>query len=78
MQVVRLSNRKICIYVRGEQPPHFRVRGPNSNGSVVIATLELLAGKISRNDLDEVRDWASEPANLALLLEVWRKLHELD
>jgi hypothetical protein len=78
MQVVRLSSCKICIYVRGEHPPHFRVRGPNSNGSVVIATLELLAGKISRNDLDEVRDWASEPANLALLLEVWRRLHELD
>ena len=78
MQVVRLSNCKICIYVRGEYPPpHFHVRGPNSNGSVA-ATLELLAGKISRNDLDEVRDWASEPSNLALLLEVWRRLHERD
>jgi hypothetical protein len=66
MQIVRLSNCKICIYVRGEYPPlHFHVRGPS-------------AGKISRNDLDEVRDWASEPSNLALLLEVWRRLHERD
>jgi hypothetical protein len=39
-----------------------------------IATLEPLAGKISRNDLDDVQDWASEPTNLALLLEVWRRL----
>ena len=79
MQVVRLSNCKICIYVRGEHPPpHFHVRGRNSNGSVVIATLELLAGRISRNDLSEVRDWASEPDNMALILEVWRRLHERD
>jgi len=27
---------------------------------------------------DEVRDWASEPDNMALLLEVWGRLHERD
>jgi Domain of unknown function (DUF4160) len=79
MQVVRLSNCKICIYVRGvHPPPHFHVRGPESNGSIVIATLEQLAGKVSRTDLREVRDWASEPNIMALLLEVWRRLHERD
>jgi hypothetical protein len=79
MQIVRLSNCKICIYVRGDYPsPHFHVRGPDSNGSVVIATLELLAGQVSSDDLREVRDWASEPNNMALLVEVWRRLHERD
>jgi hypothetical protein len=76
-EIVRLSNCKISIFVRGEHPPpHFRVRGPVSNGSVVIATLELLKGSVSRRDFREVQDWASLPENMALLLEVWRMLHE--
>jgi hypothetical protein len=27
---------------------------------------------------DEVQDWASGPDNMALLLDVWRRLHERD
>ena len=79
MQVVRLSSCK-NLHLRSWRTPATALscQGLNSNGSVVIATLELLAGKISRNDLDEARDWASEPANLALLREVWRRLHERD
>jgi len=53
----------------------FHVRCPNSNGAVV-ANAGAIGRQDSRNDLDEVRDWASEPANLALLLEVWRRLDE--
>jgi hypothetical protein len=79
MKIVRLRNCKLCIYVHGEHPPpHFHIRGPDSNGWVVLATLEVLAGSISRTDLKEVRDWASLPANMALLMETWRKLHERD
>jgi hypothetical protein len=76
-EIVRLSNCKISIYVRGEHPlPHFHIRGPDSNGSVVIATLELLVGRVSRKDLAEVRGWASVPKNMGVLTEAWRMLHE--
>jgi hypothetical protein len=78
-EIVRLSNCKICIYPRGEHPPpHFHVWGPDSRGSVVIATLELLVGHLSKKDFREVRDWASVPENMVLLMETWRRLHERD
>src|SRR5262249_47014697 len=68
----------IALYLERIRHRTLTLRGANSNGSVVIATLELSAGKVSRNDLNEVRDWASEPADMALLLEVRRRLHERD
>jgi Domain of unknown function (DUF4160) len=78
-EIVRLSNCKICVYVRGEHPlPHFHVWGPDSKCSVEIETLELLIGRVSRKDLREVRDWASVPENKTLLMEAWRRLHERD
>jgi hypothetical protein len=31
-------------------------------------TLEVIAGKASKTDLIEVREWAAKPANLAVLV----------
>lgn len=71
-----LSNCKIYIYPGDHNPPHFHIRGPDSKALIDIVTLELLAGKASRRDLVEAREWASKPENLAILVSEWRRLNE--
>ncbi len=75
-EIVRLTNCKICVYAGDHAPPHFHVFGPNSNASIDIATLELMKGRIHRNDRDEAIAWASDPANLARLMAEWKRLNE--
>jgi hypothetical protein len=43
---------------------------------VDIVSLEVIAGKASRRDLAEVREWAEKPENLAVLVSEWRRLNE--
>ena len=57
-------------------PPHFHLRGPDSRASVDMVTLEVIAGKASKKDLAEVKEWAAKPENLALLVSEWRRLNE--
>jgi hypothetical protein len=71
-----LSNCKIYIYPGDHNPPHFHLRGPNSRALVDIANLEVIAGRASKNDLEEARAWAAKPENLALLIGEWRRLNE--
>jgi hypothetical protein len=71
-----LSNCKIYIYSADHNPPHFHLRGPNSRALVDIVSLEVIAGKASRKDLAEVREWAEKPENLAVLVSEWRRLNE--
>jgi hypothetical protein len=71
-----LSNCKIYIYPADHNPPHFHLRGPDSRALVDIVSLEVIAGKASRKDLAEVREWAEKPENLALLASEWRRLNE--
>jgi hypothetical protein len=71
-----LSNCKVYIYPGDHNPPHFHLRGPNSRASINIVTLEIIAGKASRADLAEVREWAAKPENLNILVTEWRRLNE--
>ena len=71
-----LRNCKIYIYPADHNPPHFHLRGPNSRALVDIVSLEVIAGKASRKDLAEVRQWAEKPENLAVLVSEWRRLNE--
>lgn len=71
-----LSNCKIDIYPGDHNPPHFHLRGPDSNALVDIVTLEVIEGKASKKDLEEARVWAEKPENLAVLVAEWRRLNE--
>ena len=41
-----------------------------------IMSLEVVAGRASKKDLAEVKEWAAKPENLALLVAEWRRLNE--
>lgn len=71
-----LNNCRIYIYPGDHNPPHFHLKGPNSRASVDIVSLEIIAGKASRSDLVEAREWAEKPENRALLISEWRRLNE--
>jgi Domain of unknown function (DUF4160) len=62
-----LSNCKIYIYPGDHNPPHFHLEGPNSRALVDLVSLEVIAGKASRRDLAEAKEWAKKPENLAVL-----------
>lgn len=71
-----LSNCKIYIYPGDHNPPHFHIKGPNSNALVDLVTLSVIKGKASKKDLDEVIAWAKKAENQALLVAEWRRLNE--
>jgi hypothetical protein len=71
-----LSNCKVYIYPGDHNPPHFHLTGPNSRASIDMVTLEIIAGKASKKDLAEVKEWAAKPENLAALVWEWRRLNE--
>jgi hypothetical protein len=71
-----LTNCKIYVYPGDHNPPHFHLRGPGSRASVDMVTLEVIAGKASKKDLAEVKEWAAKPENLAVLVSEWRRLNE--
>ena len=71
-----LSNCKLYIYPGDHNPPHFHLRGPDSRALVEIVTLQVIAGKASKKDLAEAREWARKKENLALLVAEWRRLNE--
>lgn len=71
-----LSNCKIYVYSGDHNPPHFHLKGPDSKALLDMVTLEVLAGKASRKDLAEAREWASKPENRAVLISEWKRLNE--
>ncbi|MCA1437998.1 DUF4160 domain-containing protein [Bradyrhizobium sp. BRP20] len=71
-----LSNCKIYIYPGDHNPPHFHIKGPNSNALVDLVTLSVIKGKASKKDLDEVIAWAKKAENQAFLAAEWRRLNE--
>jgi Domain of unknown function (DUF4160) len=72
----QLSNCKIYIYPGDHNPPHFHIKGPNSNALVDMVTLKVIRGAASRKDLDEAIAWAKTPGNLEILTAEWRRLNE--
>jgi len=75
--IKQLSNCKITVYggLREHPPPHFHLRGPNSNCTVDLATLEVMKGYYSKSDLNEALEWLDEPANYAAVANEWRRLN---
>jgi len=71
-----LTNCKIYIYPGDHNPPHFHLKGPDSRALVDMVTLQVIAGKASKKDLEAAREWAQKPENLALLVSEWRRLNE--
>ena len=72
----QLSNCKIYIYPGYHNPPHFHLKGPNSNAQVGLVTLKVIKGTASRKDLDEAIAWVKKSGNLELLTAEWRRLNE--
>ena len=72
----QLSNCKIYIYPGDHNPPHFHIKGPNSNALVDLVTLKVIKGAASKKDLDEAIAWAKQPGNQELLAAEWRRLNE--
>ena len=72
----------IAMYYRDHAPPHFHARYAEYSASVVIESLEVLAGSLPDRALRMVRDWANEhreelSANWALAQDD-APLHEID
>lgn len=72
--VTLLTNAKITMYGDDHVPPHFHLRGPNSNAQIRLDTLTVLRGTADRRDLAEAVAWAK--ANLPLLHAEWSRLNE--
>jgi hypothetical protein len=72
----KLSNCKIYIYPGDHNPPHFHIRGPDSNAQVDFVTLQIIKGKASKKDLNEAIAWVTKPGNLEILTAEWRRLNE--
>jgi hypothetical protein len=74
----RLDNVTIYVYADDEAPPHFHIRGPNSDAKIAIETLQVMRGEYRRSDLAQVIEWAAEPVNQALLRAKWKEFNERD
>jgi hypothetical protein len=72
----QLSNCKLYIYPGDHNPPHFHIKGPNSNALVDLVTLKVIKGAASKKDLDEAIAWTKKPGNLEFLAAEWRRLNE--
>jgi hypothetical protein len=73
----RLDNVTIYIYADDDDgPPHFHIRGPDSDAKIAIETLQLMRGEYGRKDLAQAIAWAAD--NQALLRAKWKELNERD
>jgi hypothetical protein len=70
------SGAAIYVYADDHAPPHFHVRGRESNAQVRIDTLEVMAGVITRGDRTEAMAYGAD--NRELLLAKWREFNERD
>jgi len=72
--VAMLTNAKIEMYPGDHAPPHFHLRGPNSNALVRLDTLMVIRGTAHCRDLEEAIAWAR--ANPDVLNAEWSRLNE--
>lgn len=59
------------MYFDDHGVPHFHILSSDSNASVAIETLELLAGNVPADILKEAISWASK--NKKLLHNTWKE-----
>lgn len=69
-----LSNARIEMYCGDHAPPHFHLKGPNSNAQVRLGDLTVLRGRAHRRDLAEAVAWAC--AHMDVLHAEWSRLNE--
>jgi hypothetical protein len=74
--LVELSNSKIKVFggQREHPPPHVHLKGPNSNCTIDLGTLEMTKGNSLRSDFDEAVEWLTE--NYTAAWNEWRRLNE--
>lgn len=72
--IIWLSNCKIAMYPGDHAPPHFHLRGPNSNALIRLSDLKMERGWVDHRDLEEAKRWAE--ANRTMLLAEWSRLNE--
>jgi hypothetical protein len=72
--IKRFSNVTLYIFGNDHVPPHFHLRGPNTQCQVHIETLQVIRGRYDRRDYAEAVAWAAD--NQALLCSVWSDLNE--
>ena len=72
------SKAKIYVYADDHNPPHFNLRGPDTDLNIAIETFELLAGRATRVALTEAREWWNIEENRQQLRETWTQLNERD
>ena len=71
--IARLSNCTVYIYADDHAPPHFHLRGPDSNAMISIESAEVIAGRAHGRDLAEAQRWVN--ANRDLLRREWRRIN---
>lgn len=74
--VQRLSRVTLYVYADDHVPPHFHMRGQNSNALVDIESLQVIKGRYDRHDYAEAVAWASR--NQDVLRQIWSDLNERD
>jgi hypothetical protein len=73
--VERFNRCRIEMYFKGHAPPHFHiVTTSNERISVVIESLEVLAGMADSRDVIEALTWAK--TNRDALRRLWRQYSE--
>lgn len=72
--IAMLTNAKIEMYAGDHAPPHFHLRGPDSNALVRLDTLAVIRGTYDRRDLAEAVVWARDHMNI--LTDEWSRLNE--
>ena len=75
-KIAQLASVSIHIYADDHAPPHFHVRGADTNVQVEIETLQVMRGNYKAAALAEAIGWAA--ANQPLLRARWSELNERD
>jgi hypothetical protein len=76
-RIVSLAAVSIYIYADDHAPPHFHVRGPDTDCQVAIETLQIMRGHCRRPaEYAQAITWAAE--NQALLRAKWSEYNERD
>ncbi len=76
-RIATLANgMSIFVYAADHAPPHFHVRGPDTDVQIRIADLGVIRGSIPRRAFGIVETWAT--AHRDLLIAAWRDLNERD
>ncbi len=70
-EICRFFGIVIAMYYDDHTPPHFHVRYGGEQASVLIETIDVLAGRLSPRVRGMVTEWAS--MHQAELLEDWER-----